>query len=147
MHGYLRNGAIQPPSSEFGEGWYETGDVVTIEDGFVRLQARLKRFAKVAGEMVSLEVVERIAATARPNGLHASLAVRDSNRGETILLVTQDASLKRDELQAAARTMGAPEIAVPRRVVHLDKIPLLGNGKKDYVSLGRMVEELTAVKS
>ena len=147
MLGYLRDGAIQPPASEFGQGWYETGDVVTIEDGFVRLQARLKRFAKVAGEMVSLEVVERIAAAARPNGLHASLAVRDSSRGETILLVTQDASLKRDELQAAARAMGAPEIAVPRRIVHMDKIPLLGNGKKDYVTLSRVVQESLAVKS
>jgi acyl-[acyl-carrier-protein]-phospholipid O-acyltransferase / long-chain-fatty-acid--[acyl-carrier-protein] ligase len=147
MLGYLRDGRIQPPESEFGQGWYETGDVVTIEDGFVRLQARLKRFAKVAGEMVSLEVVERIAVAARPNGLHASLAVRDSSRGETILLVTQDASLKRDELQAAARGMGAPEIAVPRRILHMDKIPLLGNGKKDYLTLARRVEETAAVKS
>ena len=147
MLGYLRDGGIQPPASEFGQGWYETGDVVTIEDGFVRLQARLKRFAKVAGEMVSLEVVERIAAAARPNGLHASLAVRDSSRGETILLVTEDASLKRDELQASARAMGAPEIAVPRRIVHMDKIPLLGNGKKDYLTLVRVLQESAAVKS
>jgi acyl-[acyl-carrier-protein]-phospholipid O-acyltransferase/long-chain-fatty-acid--[acyl-carrier-protein] ligase len=147
MLGYLRDGAIQPPSSEFGGGWYETGDVVTIEEEFVRLQARLKRFAKVAGEMVSLEIVERIAVAARPQGLHASVAVRDTNRGESIMLVTQDASLVRSDLQAAARAMGAPEIAVPRHILHMDKIPLLGNGKKDYVTLAQMAQQAVAVKS
>ena len=147
MLGYLRDGAIQPPASEFGAGWYETGDVVTIEEGFVRLQARLKRFAKVAGEMVSLEIVERIASAARPQGLHASVAVRDTGRGESIMLVTQDASLVRSELQAAARAMGAPEIAVPRHILHMDKIPLLGNGKKDYVALAQMAQQKVAVKS
>jgi acyl-[acyl-carrier-protein]-phospholipid O-acyltransferase / long-chain-fatty-acid--[acyl-carrier-protein] ligase len=140
MLGYLREGGIESPASEFGAGWYETGDVVTIEDGFVTLQARLKRFAKIAGEMVSLEIVERIAGIARPNGLHASVTVRDPGRGESIVLVTQDSTLRRDELLTAARAMGAPEMAVPRRIVHMDKIPLLGNGKKDYVSLGRMVQ-------
>jgi acyl-[acyl-carrier-protein]-phospholipid O-acyltransferase/long-chain-fatty-acid--[acyl-carrier-protein] ligase len=40
--------------------------------------------------------------------------------------------------------MGAPEIAVPKRIVQLDKIPLLGNGKKDYVALSRMAGEETA---
>jgi acyl-[acyl-carrier-protein]-phospholipid O-acyltransferase/long-chain-fatty-acid--[acyl-carrier-protein] ligase len=147
MLGYLRDGVIQPPASEFGPGWYETGDVATIEDGFVTLQARLKRFAKVAGEMVSLEVVERIAAVARPDGVHAAVTIRDPGRGESIVLFSQDASLRRDELLAAARSIGAPEMAVPRRVVHMDKIPLLGNGKKDYVTLGRIVQETAAVKS
>jgi acyl-[acyl-carrier-protein]-phospholipid O-acyltransferase/long-chain-fatty-acid--[acyl-carrier-protein] ligase len=107
----------------------------------VTLQARMKRFAKVAGEMVSLEIVERIAAAARPNAAHAALSVRDSARGETILVVTEDRGLTREQMQAAARAAGAPEIAIPRRIIHLDKMPLLGNGKKDYVTLSRMVEE------
>jgi acyl-[acyl-carrier-protein]-phospholipid O-acyltransferase/long-chain-fatty-acid--[acyl-carrier-protein] ligase len=144
MLGYLRSGepgGLQPPSSQFGEGWYETGDVVTVDDGLVTLQARMKRFAKVAGEMVSLEIVERIAAAARPNAAHAALSVRDSARGETILVVTEDRGLTREQMQAAARAAGAPEIAIPRRIIHLDKMPLLGNGKKDYVTLSRMVEE------
>lgn len=144
MLGYLSPdvpGAIQPVESEFGPGWYNTGDVVKVEDGFVTIQARMKRFAKVAGEMVSLEVVERIAATARPTGMHASTAIREAARGEVILLFTQDPTLRRDELQTAARTIGAPDIAVPKRVIYLERLPLLGNGKKDYVTLARMAEE------
>jgi acyl-[acyl-carrier-protein]-phospholipid O-acyltransferase/long-chain-fatty-acid--[acyl-carrier-protein] ligase len=143
MLGYLRAeqpGAVQPPSSQFGDGWYETGDVVTVEDDFVTLHARMKRFAKVAGEMVSLEVVERIAGAARPNAVHAAISVRDSARGETILVATEDRGLTRDSMQAAARAAGAPEIALPRRIVYLDRMPLLGNGKKDYITLARMVD-------
>jgi acyl-[acyl-carrier-protein]-phospholipid O-acyltransferase/long-chain-fatty-acid--[acyl-carrier-protein] ligase len=145
MLGYLKHdqpGVIQPAQSQFGPGWYETGDVVTIEDGFVRLQARLKRFAKVAGEMVSLELVERVAAVAQPNGVHAATSYKDSRRGEVIVLYTQDKNLRRDMMQAAAREMGAPELAVPRRVIPMDKIPILGNGKKDYVTLGKIAQEL-----
>ena len=111
MLGYLKHdqpGVIQPPQSEFGSGWYNTGDVVTISDGFVKLQARLKRFAKVAGEMVSLELVERIASAAHPQSLHAASSYKDPRRGEVIVLFTQDKNLKRDTLQAAQREMGAP---------------------------------------
>ncbi|HYP05380.1 MAG TPA: AMP-binding protein, partial [Bryobacteraceae bacterium] len=145
MLGYLKHdqpGVIQPPESEFGLGWYNTGDVVTTTDSFVKLQARLKRFAKVAGEMVSLELVERIAAAALPNGIHAATSFKDSRRGEVIVLYTQDKLMARDVLQAAAREMGAPELAIPRRIIHVDRIPILGNGKKDYVTLGKMAQEL-----
>ena len=148
MLGYLRGpGQIDPVRSEFGDGWYNTGDVVTFEDGFVRLQARMKRFAKIAGEMVSLEVVEKIAATARPNVLHAAVSLRDSSRGETIIVYTEDRTLRREELQTAARSMGAAEVAIPRRVVHMDKLPLLGNGKKDYVTLTRIASEQASVRA
>jgi acyl-[acyl-carrier-protein]-phospholipid O-acyltransferase/long-chain-fatty-acid--[acyl-carrier-protein] ligase len=58
-----------------------------------------------------------------------------------IVLVTQDPSLKRDALQQAARQLGAPELAIPRRVVYMAKIPLLGSGKKDYPEVSRLVEE------
>ena len=142
MLGYLKEdkpGVIQPPSSTFGPGWYDTGDVVTVEDtGFVTIRGRIKRFAKIAGEMVSLEVVEAIAVEASPSMLHAALAVKDPARGEVLVLYTQDKGLSRDLLVEASRAIGAPELAVPRRIVHMDKIPLLGNGKKDYVTLAKM---------
>jgi acyl-[acyl-carrier-protein]-phospholipid O-acyltransferase/long-chain-fatty-acid--[acyl-carrier-protein] ligase len=73
MKGYLlfdNPGVIQPPRS-MGEGWYATGDIVEFDqDDFIHIRGRVKRFAKIAGEMVSLEVVERIAGQAAP-GLHA----------------------------------------------------------------------------
>jgi acyl-[acyl-carrier-protein]-phospholipid O-acyltransferase/long-chain-fatty-acid--[acyl-carrier-protein] ligase len=145
MMGYFLAGApgvLQPPKSQFGEGWYDTGDIVTMNARrHITIQGRLKRFAKVAGEMVSLEVVERIAVAASPKRMHASAAVKEEARGETIVLFTDDPDLKREKLMAAAHENGLPEFAIPRRVIHVDKVPLLGNGKKDYVKLQAMAAE------
>lgn len=147
MLGYLKvdqPGVIQPPSSTFGAGWYNTGDIVSIDEaGYVTIQGRVRRFAKIAGEMVSLEVVEKIAALAQPKFEHASTALKDSQRGEMIVLLTQDPNLRREQLQAAARELGAPEFAVPRRILYIDKLPLLGNGKRDYVTIGKLAEQMT----
>jgi acyl-[acyl-carrier-protein]-phospholipid O-acyltransferase/long-chain-fatty-acid--[acyl-carrier-protein] ligase len=146
MLGYLKHdkpGIIQPVASELGPGWYDTGDVVTVSQEFVSIEARLKRFAKIAGEMVSLELVERVAAEARPQSVHAATVYRDANRGEAIVLFTEDATLDREKLRETARRAGVAELALPRRVVHLPEIPLLGNGKRDYVTLSRMAAELT----
>ena len=144
MSGYLkwdRPGVLQTPSSEAGDGWYDTGDVIEFDDdGFVRIVGRVKRFAKVAGEMISLETVEKLATAASPAAQHAASTQPDPARGETIVLFTTDTALGRDALQAAARERGAPEIAVPRRIVVVDALPLLGTGKTDYVTLKQMAE-------
>lgn len=145
MLGYLREsrpGVLEPPESKFGRGWYATGDLAVIEDGMIRLLGRLKRFAKVAGEMVALELPERIAGRASPGHQHAALSRPDAARGEMIVLATEDPALSREALQAAARDMGAPELAVPRRIVFVEKLPLLATGKKDYPRIAAIVEEL-----
>lgn len=144
MLGYLRpDGGIEPVRSEFGPGWYATGDIVAVEEEsrFITILGRMRRFAKVAGEMVSLELVERIASAASPHRQHASAAVPQAGRGEAIVLFSEDPDLDRSRLVEAARALGAPDLAVPRRVFHLPRIPLLGNGKKDYVTLNRMAAD------
>lgn len=142
MSGYYRvdkPAVLEPPSSEAGFGWYDTGDVGEFDaDGYLTILGRLKRFAKVAGEMVSLEVVEAIARTASPEGVHAATSVNDAARGETIILFSTDSSLTRDMLAAAARGLGYPEIAVPRGIRVLPELPVLGTGKVDYMRLKQM---------
>jgi acyl-[acyl-carrier-protein]-phospholipid O-acyltransferase/long-chain-fatty-acid--[acyl-carrier-protein] ligase len=145
MKGYLKAdqpGVLQPTASEIGVDWYETGDVVEIDaDGFVRILGRVKRFAKVAGEMVSLEAVEKLALTASESALHAASSCPDVDKGERLILFTTDANLKRAALQASARALGMPELMIPKTIVHVDALPLLGTGKVDYVQLKRMAEE------
>ncbi|MBS0418705.1 MAG: bifunctional acyl-ACP--phospholipid O-acyltransferase/long-chain-fatty-acid--ACP ligase [Proteobacteria bacterium] len=147
MKGYLlydKPGVIQPPKS-IHDGWYSTGDIVHVDqDDFIHIRGRVKRFAKIAGEMISLEVVERIAAAASPGFIHAASTRVDAAKGEALVLFTTDPALKREQLQAAAKSAGAPELAVPRVIQVLEEIPLLGTGKTDYVQLKKMAEETTA---
>ena len=144
MTGYYRfeqPGVLEPPSSEVGAGWYNTGDVVEMnEAGFITIKGRVKRFAKIAGEMVSLEVVERIATLASPDFQHAASCQADVQRGEAIVLFTTDGALNRERLLEAARAHGCPDLAVAKKIVMLDAIPILGTGKTDYVTLKKMAE-------
>jgi acyl-[acyl-carrier-protein]-phospholipid O-acyltransferase/long-chain-fatty-acid--[acyl-carrier-protein] ligase len=143
MKGYLlydAPGIIQPPGSR-GDGWHSTGDIVFVDaDDFVHIRGRVKRFAKIAGEMVSLESVERIAAAAAPGAMHAASTRPDSSKGEAIVLFTTAPALGRDQLSASAKTLGLSELAVPRVVINLPEIPLLGTGKTDYVRLKGLAE-------
>jgi acyl-[acyl-carrier-protein]-phospholipid O-acyltransferase/long-chain-fatty-acid--[acyl-carrier-protein] ligase len=142
MQGYFfcdAPGVLQAPRSEVGVGWHNTGDVVSVDaDGFVTVHGRVKRFAKIAGEMVSLERVEFIAYHASPGYKHAAV-VEMTRSGESTVLLTTDPLLDRIALQQAARQISAQELAVARRVVKVDDLPLLGSGKVDYVTLKDMV--------
>ncbi len=141
MLGYLRAerpGQLDPPV----DGWYDTGDIVEIDaNGFVTIKGRAKRFAKLAGEMVPLGAVEDFVTRLWPASAHAVVAVPDAKRGEQLILVTTQADAARPPLLAAARAAGLPEIFVPRSIVRVPAVPLLGTGKTDYVGVARLAAE------
>ena len=141
MAGYLRAsapGVLEPTRSELGEGWYNTGDIVELDDdGFVTICGRLKRFAKIAGEMISLELVERLATLACPEGQHAASSRPDESKGEALVLFSTVA-LSYELLARTAREQGMPALAVPRDLRQLEALPLLGTGKTDYVTLKQL---------
>ena len=134
---------LQPPSTEAGDGWYDTGDIVTMDElQFITIQGRAKRFAKIAGEMVSLTLVEQLARTCWPDSMHAVVSLPDSRKGEKLVLFTTEAKPNRRQLAATAKSQGITELAVPKDIQPVEAIPLLGTGKTDYTTLGEMANSL-----
>ena len=138
MTGYLNaDGGTDPPTG----GWHDTGDVVSItDDDWITIMGRVKRFAKIGGEMVSLTAAEDLASAVWRESRHAVVALPDPKKGERLILVTDRRDAEASALIAHAKAIGAPELAVPRKIIHVQEIPVLGTGKTDYVALQRIVD-------
>jgi acyl-[acyl-carrier-protein]-phospholipid O-acyltransferase / long-chain-fatty-acid--[acyl-carrier-protein] ligase len=140
MLGYLRAenpGVLEPPKN----GRYDTGDIVEVDqDGFVTIKGRVKRFAKIAGEMVSLGAVEGYASAIWPDHMHAVVALPDDRKGERLILVTDNKEAERSALVTYARDQGIAEFMVPKTIQTVDALPVLGTGKIDLVSIKERVE-------
>jgi acyl-[acyl-carrier-protein]-phospholipid O-acyltransferase/long-chain-fatty-acid--[acyl-carrier-protein] ligase len=134
---------LEPP----GDGWHDTGDIVTIDaQGFVTIKGRAKRFAKVAGEMISFAAVEALAGELWPDAISAVAPVPDPRKGERLILMTSQKNATRSDFQTFARSRGATEIMVPAEVVYLEKMPVLGSGKVDNMTVTKLVKERFAAQ-
>jgi acyl-[acyl-carrier-protein]-phospholipid O-acyltransferase/long-chain-fatty-acid--[acyl-carrier-protein] ligase len=138
MRGYL-NPDANAKFQALG-GWYDTGDMVKVDDeGFVHILGRLKRFAKISGEMVSLTAVEDALAGAFPQlGLKceiAVIAVPDEDKGEKLIAVTDQPKLTLEDIRGAIRGKGMTNLCVPREVMVVREIPKLGTGKVNHREL------------
>ena len=140
MAGYMLSdapGIVQPPA----DGWHDTGDIVTIDDGFITIRGRAKRFAKLAGEMVSLAAVESLAANLWPDANHVVVALPDVRKGEQLVLVTDKADAGKSDLLAYAQSNGFPELWVPRAILIVPNIPVLASGKTDLPATLEMARQ------
>jgi acyl-[acyl-carrier-protein]-phospholipid O-acyltransferase/long-chain-fatty-acid--[acyl-carrier-protein] ligase len=144
MRGYLN----PEPNAHFKglNGWYDTGDIVKVDDdGFLYIQGRLKRFAKISGEMVSLGAIEDALSGAFPDyGLRfvATVVARpDLNKGEKLILVTNESKLTIDQVREVMKARGLSNLMVPRDIVFLHEIPRLGTGKVNHRELERVLSE------
>ena len=141
MMGYITTenpGVIQPPK----DGWHDTGDIVEVdEDGYVSIRGRVKRFANIGGETVSLAVVENCANAVWPDFEHVALIRPDPKKGEQIVLLSSCAEANRNDLRSWAQNHGVSELALPRQIVYVPEIPLLGTGKVDYNGAAKLMEK------
>lgn len=142
MLGYLRAenpGVLEPPP----EGWYDTGDIVAVDAaGFITIKGRAKRFAKIAGEMVSLSAVESIAAALWPQAISVAVSLPDARKGERVVLLTTQKGADRAAMQREAKAKGASELSIPGSVLVVEKVPLLGSGKTDYVAATDLAKQI-----
>jgi acyl-[acyl-carrier-protein]-phospholipid O-acyltransferase/long-chain-fatty-acid--[acyl-carrier-protein] ligase len=142
MKGYL-NPDAQAKFAALG-GWYDTGDIVQVDaDGYLHIRGRLKRFAKVSGEMVSLTAVEDALAGAFPQfGLRCAVAViarPDADKGEKLIAVTNESRLQLADFRTAIKAKGLSNLCAPREIVVVPNIPKLGTGKTNHRELERML--------
>lgn len=141
MRGYLKAdkpAVLQPLET----GWYDTGDICRLDDqGFVTIQGRAKRFAKIGGEMVSLTAVEALAAELWPDEQHVAAALPDPKKGEQIILLTTREKAESAELQSHGKSRGWAEIQLPKLLHQIPEIPLLGSGKTDYGAVAELARE------
>ena len=140
MQGYMfadNPGVLVPPK----DGWHDTGDIVTIDkDGFIFIQGRAKRFAKIGGEMISLTAVEQILSKLYPDAVQGIVAVPDPKKGERLVLITtkQDADLS--EIRAYIKEKGFNELGSPSQFIYVKEPPVLGSGKFDYITAQKIAE-------
>lgn len=140
MAGYIfanDPGVLVPPEN----GWHDTGDIVTMDaDGRIIIRGRAKRFAKIGGEMVSLAAIETLAQEIWPDGSHVAVAIADPKKGEQIILISDCGDLDQQALARFAKQQGYPELWVPRAVLPVSSIPVLGSGKVDYAAVHRLAQ-------
>ena len=139
MLGYMKAdkpGVLQPGETE----WHDTGDIVKIdEDGFVAIKGRVKRFAKIAGEMVSLTLIESIVNPLAPDDDHAVVSIPDKKKGEKIILLTTSVDLERKQILEEIKKLGHSELLAPSAIEVVNDVPLLGSGKIDYTRAKALV--------
>ena len=141
--GYLGDSVVSPFVEHAGKQWYRTGDLVSEDDeGVMTFRGRLKRFIKIGGEMVSLPAIEgalapHLASPDDDGPVFAVEASADDARPEIVLFATGE--IDRQAANGHVRAAGLSALHNVSRVVRLDEIPLLGNGKTDYRALKQMV--------
>jgi acyl-[acyl-carrier-protein]-phospholipid O-acyltransferase / long-chain-fatty-acid--[acyl-carrier-protein] ligase len=145
MLGYLRPGGDGKPEmaqiADLEPGWYDTGDVVVVDDlGYVCIVGRIKRFAKIGGEMISLATVEKCADTLWPDCRHAVVALPDSKKGESINLVTERNGATRKELLDYIAQAGFSKLHLPAQIIYVPEIPMKGTGKIDYPEVTALID-------
>jgi len=143
MKGYIypdNPGVVVPVK----DGWYHTGDVVVVDDlGFVKIVDRVKRFAKIAGEMISLASVENVGyKICHTDDFHCGVvAIPHAKKGEQIIFVSDNKSLTREQFVQKVHELGLSELHVPSQVVYKEQLPLFATGKADNVTLKKWVLE------
>jgi acyl-[acyl-carrier-protein]-phospholipid O-acyltransferase / long-chain-fatty-acid--[acyl-carrier-protein] ligase len=142
--GYLND--EKKTEGAFVDGWFITGDLVRFdEEGFLYIEGRVSRFSKIGGEMVPHGTVEeRIREVMQLDNQEPAVVVMGirGSRDWEHLVALSSVPLDQMEMRKRLREAGLPNLWIPRVVLQVEKIPVLGSGKLDLKSCQSLVEEL-----
>jgi long-chain-fatty-acid--[acyl-carrier-protein] ligase len=122
--------------------YYKTGDLGYLDkDGYLYISGRLKRFVKIAGEMISLPAIESVLLEKYGSEEEVVLALeaKEYQDGSVKFVVFSIKSLEVSQINTYLREQGVSNLVKVSEVVVLDEIPLLGTGKTDFMSLRKMI--------
>ena len=128
-----------------GVRWYVTGDKGNLDkDGFLTIVDRYSRFAKIAGEMVSLGAVEEAIREIIPEDVDIVAAnAPDAKKGEKVVLMF-NGEINEDELKTLIKGSTLNPLMQPTEYFYLEEMPKLGSGKTDLKMAKKLAIELSA---
>ncbi len=137
MKGYLIHGKGFVPCGE----WYNTGDIAEIDkDGYIRIIGRLKRFAKIAGEMISLNKVEELALECFGESVFYVVSIPDTRKGEQIIMFTTKSKVSSRDFKKFIKSKKMSLLYMPSDIKYVEEVPLLGSGKPNYWALENLAK-------
>ena len=122
-------------------GWFVTQDLGKIVDGKLQVIGRSDDVIISGGENISLSAIEAAINKKYPDLLVAAFATPDSKWGQAlhIAVQSQDENIKSELSEVLVNSIG--NHVKPKSVLLLDKLPQIGVGKVDRISLAKMVSD------
>jgi len=134
FNGYVDKSIESPFVVVHGKTYYKTGDLGYVDsDGYLFITGRLKRFIKIAGEMISLPAMENALLQKFGNPDSAVLAIEGSDKIDPPRIVLfSTIPIELSEANQHLKQSGFSSLGKIHQLVEIAEIPLLGTGKTDY---------------
>ena len=142
VFGWYLDKNIENPFEEMGwKSYYKTGDLWLVDsDGFLTITWRLKRFIKIAWEMISLPFVEWILLEKYGKSDEVTLAIEAIEKvGEVKIVLFSTSVIAKEEANNYLREKWVSNLVKISEVKTVHEIPVLWTGKIDYKELKKLI--------
>jgi cyclohexanecarboxylate-CoA ligase len=130
--------ASQTAAAMTDDGWFRTGDLATLDDGWLTVTGRLSDTIIRGGENISPAEVAAVLEAHRSVEHAVAVAMPDERLGERVcafVVCRPGATFDLDTCRRWFERRTVARFKTPERVVVLREIPLLASGKPDRAAL------------